>query len=78
MGRTVQDKKVHAVDGGPSTATVAAVEDTGEIDEAGICGCCSDDDDSGVDTSEACSECGWVTTCQQPSSLEHSVLVDTG
>ena len=32
-----KDKKVHAVDGAPSTATVAAVEDTGEIDEAEIC-----------------------------------------
>ena len=29
------------------------MEDTGEIDEAGICGCWSDDDDSGVDTCEA-------------------------
>ena len=33
----VKDKKVHAVDGTPSTATVAAVEDT-EVIEAGICG----------------------------------------
>ena len=48
-----KDKKVHAVDGPPSNATVAAVEDTGEIDEAGICGCWSDDDDSGIDASEA-------------------------
>ena len=31
-----KDKKVHAVDGAPSTATVAAVEDTEVIDEAGI------------------------------------------
>ena len=29
---------------------MAAVEDTEEIDEAGICGCWSDNDDSGVDT----------------------------
>ena len=51
-----KDKKVHAVDGAPgvpSTATVEAVDDTGGIDEAGICGCWSDDNDSGVDTSEA-------------------------
>ena len=47
-----KDKKVHAVDGAPLSATVKAVEDTGEIDEAGICGSWSDDDDSGVDTSE--------------------------
>ena len=33
----VKDKKVHAVDGTPSTATVAAVEDTEVTDEAGIC-----------------------------------------
>ena len=38
-----KDKKVHAVDGAPSIATVAAVEDTGEIDEAGICGNYSDE-----------------------------------
>ena len=31
-----KDKKVHAVYGAPSTATVAAVEDTEVIDEAGI------------------------------------------
>ena len=44
-----KDKKVHAVgtDGAPSTATVAAVEDTGEIDEE----CWADD--NGTDTSEA-------------------------
>ena len=35
-----KDKKVHAVDGAPSTATVAAVEYRWEIDEAGICGIC--------------------------------------
>ena len=34
----VKDKKVHAVDGMPSTATVAAVEATEVIDEARICG----------------------------------------
>ena len=39
--------KVHAVDGTPSTATVAAVEDTEVIDEAGICGDWSDDEDDG-------------------------------
>ena len=38
----VKDKKVHAVDGTPLTATVAAVEDTEVIDEAGICGDWSD------------------------------------
>ena len=48
-----KDKKVQAVDGVPSTAMVAAVEDTGGIDDAGICGYWSDDDDSGVDTSKA-------------------------
>ena len=53
-----RDEKVHAVDGTPSTAT-AAVEDTGEIDEAGICGRWSDDDDSGVDTSET-----WVLSVE--------------
>ena len=37
-----KDKKVHAVDGTPTTATVAAVEDTEEIDEEGICGDWSD------------------------------------
>ena len=52
-------KKVHAIEGAPSTVTVAAVEDTGEIDEAGICGCWSDDDDSSMDTAEAWGcECG--------------------
>ena len=45
-----KDKKVHAVGGAPSTATVAAVEDTGEIDEAGICGEWSDDEDNRVNT----------------------------
>ena len=37
----------------PSAATVAAVEDAGEVDEAGVCGSWSDDDDSGADVSEA-------------------------
>ena len=61
----VKDKKVHAVDGTPSTATVAAVEDIEEINEAGIFGDWSDDEDDGVDTSEA-----WVLMCggQQQSS----------
>ena len=40
----VNDKKVHAVGEAPSTATVAAVKETELIDEAGICGDCSDDD----------------------------------
>ena len=53
-----KDKRVHAVDGAPSSATVAAVEDTGEIDE-GICGSWSDDDDNGVDRSEA-----WVLSLE--------------
>ena len=57
--RSAKDKKVHVVDGAPSNATVAAVEDTGEIDEAGICGCWSDDDDSGIDASEA-----WVLSVE--------------
>ena len=48
-----QDKKVHAVDGAPSTATVAAVEETEAIDEAGISGDCSDDENNSDDTSEA-------------------------
>ena len=47
------DKKVHAVDGTPSTATVAAVEDTEVIDGAGICGDCSHDENNRDDTSEA-------------------------
>ena len=53
-----KDKKVHAV-GAPSSATVSAVEDTGEIDESGICGSWSDDDDSRVDTSEV-----WVLSVE--------------
>ena len=60
-----KDVKVHAVDGAPSTAPV---EDTGEIDEARICGSWSDDDDSGVDTSEA-----WVLSVEghdMPSDAE--------
>ena len=52
-------KKDHAVDGAPSTATVAAVEDTKEMDEAGICESWSDDDDSRVDNSEA-----WVLSVE--------------
>ena len=52
-------KKVHAVDGAPSTATVAAVEETEVIDEAGICGDCSDDENNRVDTSEA-----WVLSVE--------------
>ena len=52
-----KDKKVHAVDGAPSTATVAAVEDRREIDEE--CECWPDDDDSGTDTSEA-----WVLSLE--------------
>ena len=48
-----KDKKVHAVDGAQSTATVAAVEDTEVFDEAGICGDCSNDEDNRVDTDEA-------------------------
>ena len=55
----VKDKKVHAVDGTPSTATVAAVEDTEVIDEAGNCGEWSDDEDVGVDTTEA-----WVLSVE--------------
>ena len=53
-----KDKKVHAVGGAPSTATVAAVEDTEVIDQAGI-GTnpdgpdCSDDENNEDDTSEA-------------------------
>ena len=54
-----KDKKVHAVDGAASSATVAVVEDTGETDEAGLCGSWSDDDDSGVHTSEA-----WVLSVE--------------
>ena len=55
-----KDKKVHDVDGEtPSTATVAAVEDTEEIDEAGICGGWSDDEDNRVDTDEA-----WVLSME--------------
>ena len=48
-----KDKKVHAFDGAPSTATVAAVEDTEAIDEAGVSGDCSDDENNSDDTSEA-------------------------
>ena len=54
----------------PSTATVAAVEDTEVIDEAGIATypdgpTWSDDEDDGVDTSKA-----WVLECggQQQAS----------
>ena len=47
-----KDKRVHAVDGAPLSATVAAVEETEGIDEARICGDCSDCEDSDVDTSE--------------------------
>ena len=55
-----KDKKVHDVDGETaSTATVAAVEDTGEIEEAGICGGWSDDEDNRVDTDEA-----WVPSVE--------------
>ena len=53
------DKKVHAFDGTPTTATVVAVEDKEENDEAGICGDWSDDEDDGVDTSEA-----WVLSVE--------------
>ena len=49
-----KDKKVHAVDGTPSTATVAA-----GVRHRGICGDWSDDEDDGVDTSEA-----WVLSVE--------------
>ena len=48
-----KNMNVHAVDGAPSSATVAAVEDTRVIDESGICKSWSDDDGSGVDNSRA-------------------------
>ena len=59
-----KDKKVHAVDGTPSIATVAAVEDTEVIDGAGIATSsdgpdCSDDENNGDDTSEA-----WVLSVE--------------
>ena len=46
-------------DGAPSTATVAAVEDTEVIGEAGICGDCSDDENKRDDTNEA-----WVLSVE--------------
>ena len=48
-----KDKKDRAVDGAPSTATVAVVEDTEVIDEAEIFGNCSDDENNRDDTGEA-------------------------
>ena len=54
-----KDKKVHAVDGAPSTATAAVAEDTGEIGEARICGDWSDDEDNRVDTDAA-----WVLSVE--------------
>ena len=54
-----KDKKVHAADGAPSTATVAALEDTEVIDETGICGDWSDDENNRDDTSEA-----WVLSVE--------------
>ena len=47
--RCERREQVHAVDGAPSSATVSAVEDTGDIDEAGICEGWCDDDDSGAE-----------------------------
>ena len=41
-----KDKKVHAIGEAPSTATVAAVEETEVIDEAGIGGNCSDEENT--------------------------------
>ena len=54
-----KDKKVHAVDGAPSTATVAAVEETEVIDEAGISGNCSDEENNSDDGNEA-----WVLSVE--------------
>ena len=54
-----KDKKVHAVGAAPSTATVAAVEDTEVTDEAGISGNCSDDENNGDDGNEA-----WVLSVE--------------
>ena len=54
-----KDKNDHAVDGAPSTATVAAEEDTEVIDEPGMCGDCSDDVNNRGDTSEA-----WVPSVE--------------
>ena len=82
VGRLLEASRRSKSDGAPSTATVAVAEDTGEIDEAGICGCWSDDDDSWNDISEAWALCVWrVTTCQQtlsssrPTALVQSTVV---
>ena len=54
-----RDKKVHAVGEAPSTATVAAVEETEVIDEAGISGDCSDDENNSDDGNDA-----WVLSVE--------------
>ena len=43
-GKSKKNNKVHAIGGAPSTATLAAVEETEVIDEAGIGGNCSDEE----------------------------------
>ena len=63
----VKDKKVHVVGETPSTATVAAVEETVVIDETRISGDCSDDENNSDDGNEA-----WVLSVEGNDKPAHT------
>ena len=70
-----KDKNVHAFGESPSTATVAAVEETQVIDEAGISCDCSDEENNSDDGNEA-----WVLSVERndkPKDAETALVRNT-